>query len=160
MEDVAGETLGVHADQRVLTVSHLAVHERDMLVLIDVIVIADDLPRTMLRRQSRFGDTMNQSLVLQTMRNELRDRDERELMLLGKALELLTARGAAILVEDLANHAGRVQASAARQVDRGLRVADALQHAALTRAQWEDVTAMTQIARRCGRIHRHANRRR
>src|SRR6185369_16302408 len=52
VEDVAGETLRVHAGHDVLAVADLAVDQRDVLVIVDIVAIAHDLPLTVLRRQA------------------------------------------------------------------------------------------------------------
>ena len=76
------------------------------------------------------------------MRDELRDGDEREAVLWANRSSSGAARARAVFVEDLADHAGRRQAGEAREVDRRFGVADALQHAAVARAQREDVPAV------------------
>src|SRR4051812_32331816 len=88
VEDIAGQALRVHAHQYFLAVGDVAVDERDMLVLIDVVAIADDLPGAMLRRQSSLGDAMDEPLVLQSVRDQLSDRDEGDLVIGGELLEL------------------------------------------------------------------------
>ena len=50
-----------------------------------------------------------------------------------------------LVVDDLAQHAGRVQAGHAGQVDGGLGVAGPLEHAALAVAQREDVAGPGQV---------------
>ena len=64
--------------------------------------------------------------------------------------ELARGRGrraiVAVLVDDLAQHAGRVQPGHAGQVDGGLGVAGPLEHAALAVAQREDVAGPGEVA--------------
>ena len=82
------------------------------------------------------------------------------LVLVGERLELRTPRRGAVLVQDLADHAGGKQIGEPREVDRRFRVADALQHAAFSRAQRKHVSAVTQIRRNRRGIDGDANRRR
>ena len=66
----------------------------------------------------------------------------------------------AVVVHDLRQHAGRVPAREAGEVDRGLGVAGPLEHAALAVAQREDVTRPREVGgMRRGvdeRLHRRA----
>ena len=64
------------------------------------------------------------------------------------ALEVVDARHRAVVVHDLADHAGRVQAGQPREVDGGLGLARALQHAAGLGLQREDVAGLDEVARR------------
>ena len=57
----------------------------------------------------------------------------------------------AVVVHDLAEHPGRVQAGHAGQVDGGLGVAGPLEHAALGVAQREDVPGSGEVAGAGGR---------
>ena len=138
----------------------VAVHERDVLLLVDVVLVADDAPRSVIGRQPRLGDAMHETLVLEPVRDELRDRDERDAVLLRELLELRTARRRSVLVEDLANHSRRQASGQPREIDRGFGVSDALEHAAVARAQRKHVAAVAEIARNRRRIDGDANRRR
>src|SRR6476661_494194 len=91
-------------------------------------------------------------LVLEPVRDELRDGDEREAVLLRERLELRALGGRAVVVEDLADHTGGIHAGEPREIDRGLGVPDALEHATVARAQRMHVSAVAQIARHGGRI--------
>ena len=53
----------------------------------------------------------------------------------------------AVVVHDFADHAGRVQAGDARQIDGRLGLPGAHQHAAVARAQREHVPGPRQVAR-------------
>ena len=59
--------------------------------------------------------------------------------------EVLDARHRPVVVHDLADHAGGVQAGEAGQVDGGLGVAGPLEHAPLPVAQGEDVAGADEI---------------
>ena len=53
-----------------------------------------------------------------------------------------------VLVHDLADHAGRIEAGEAGEVDGRLGLAGALEHAAGLGLQREDVAGLDQVARR------------
>src|SRR5450759_3481703 len=63
-----------------------------MLVLVDVIAVADDAPSPDFRRKPSIGDAVHEALGLEAMRDELRDGDECEAVLLREALELSSLR--------------------------------------------------------------------
>ena len=68
--------------------------------------------------------------------------------------EIVDTRHRAVVVHDLADHAGCVQAGEAREVDCGLGLADALEDATGLRAQREHVTGLHEVVRgrvRCDR---------
>src|SRR5258708_18034981 len=109
MEDVAGETLRVHPDERVFTRAKLAEDERDVLVVIDVVAVADDAPLAMFGRQPRFGHAMDEPLGFEAVRPALRDRDEGDLVLGGELLEPWTLRRGSVFARDLARHPGGPQ---------------------------------------------------
>lgn len=125
----------MHADQHVLPALHLAVDERHMLVAVHVVAIADEAELTELRGQARFRRAMHEALVLQPVGDQLRHRDERQVVPFGEGLELGALGGGAVVGEDLADDAGGLQAREAHQVDGGLGVAHPLEHATLAGAQ-------------------------
>jgi hypothetical protein len=137
----------VHAHQNALAVGHVAVGDGDVLVGIDVVPVPVHLPRAVRRRQARLGDPVHEALGAQPVRDQLRHRDERQAVLARERLELRTLRRGAVLVEDLADDARRIDVRQPREVHGGLRVADALQHAAVACAEGKDVAAVTEVAR-------------
>ena len=74
------------------------------------------------------------------------------------ALEVGHARHRAVVVHDLADHAGRVQAGQPREVDRRLGLAGALEHAAGLGLEREDVAGLDEVARRRLRVDRDLDR--
>ena len=91
------------------------------------------------------GHAMDELLALAAVADDVLDRDDRQRELVGDGLELLGAGHAvALAAADLAQHARRRQAGEARQIDGGLGVAGAAQHAALLRHQ------RRRDARACG----------
>ena len=105
-----------------------------MLVLVDVVSVAEYAPHSCFGGQARFGDPVDESLGLQTVRDHLRNRDERQTVLRGKALQLRPTGTRTVLAEDLAYDTSGNEPCQTREVNCGLRVPDALQHTAITRS--------------------------
>ena len=55
-EDVAGEALGVHADEHVLTVAEVAGDEREVLAAVEQAAVADGAELAVLGRDAGLGD--------------------------------------------------------------------------------------------------------
>ena len=88
----------MHPHEHPLLAGDVAVHQRDMLGGIHIVLVADDAEFPERRGQPRFGDAMHQPLVFQPIGNELSDGDEREAVLRGEALEIGATRHGAIRV--------------------------------------------------------------
>jgi len=63
-----------------------------MLMLVNVVVIADDPPAAVLGGQSRLGDTMYEALGLEAVRNELGNGNERDVVISRKPLQFGPSR--------------------------------------------------------------------
>ncbi len=63
-----------------------------------------------------------------------------------------------VLVHDLADHAGGDKAGEAGEVDRGLRLSGAVEHAAVARPQREDVAGLDEVGGAVGGIDRDLDR--
>ena len=75
-----------------------------------------------------------------------------------KRSEVGEAGHRAVVVDELAEHAGGVEAGEAREVDGGLGVAGALEHAAALAAQREDVARAAQVVGRGVGVDEHLDR--
>ena len=94
-----------------------------------------------------LGDEFDEAFAPVAELDELRDGDHAEPEALLQFDELRQARHGAVLVEDLADHAARVQAGERGQVDRGFGVASALEHAAGAGHEREDVARLDELFR-------------
>ena len=144
-EHVAGEALGVHAHEHVLLARDLAAHERHVLGAVEQRLehVAGEV--AVAGRDARLGDPAHQLLAVAAVADEVGDRDELQAVLRGERLEPRHARHGAVVVDDLGQHPGRLQPGQAGEVDRGLGVAGALEHAALAVAQREDVAGPGEV---------------
>ena len=84
--------------------------------------------------------------------DQVGDRDHLQLVR-GAVLDQVGHAGhRAVVLHDLADHAGRDHAREPREVDGRLGLARALEHAAAARAEREDVARLDEVARPRGRI--------
>ena len=147
----------MHAQQRGALVD-LAVDQRQELALLALHAVGVGLPGLAgAERDITRAEAAHQPLATQAILDQVGDRAEVQLVLLGEALEIRAARHGAVVVHDLADHARWRATREPRQIDRALGVAGALQHTALHRAQREDVARADQVVRarvgRDGRQH-------
>ena len=109
-EHVAGQALAVHPHEHVLGPLHVAAHERDVVLAVEHRLEHDALELAELRRDRRLGEPADELLVLAPVADEVGDRDEQQAVLVGEPFELGRAGHVhLLLVDDLAQHAGRVQ---------------------------------------------------
>ena len=147
-EDVAGQALGVDPDEHVVGAGHVAHDERQVLLVVQhgLVDVGAELP--VLGRDARLGHEADELLVLAAVADEVGDGDEREVVLLGEALQVRQAGHLGLVLgHDLAEHARRGEPGGPAQVDRRLGVAGPLEHAAGAVAQREDVPGPVQVGR-------------
>ena len=156
-DQVARRIAQVHAHQRRLA-ARLAAHERDVQPAVHAIHVPAHAEGAGLGLDHAVGDALDRAFLAEPVTDEVRDRADGEPMHRGKALELGAARHRAVLVQDLDDHRGGLEAREAREVAAGFRVAGAGQHAAGARHQREHVAGLAQVLRpRAGRdrgLHR------
>ena len=90
--------------------------------------------------------------------DQVGDRDHLQLVPLAVVAEVGHAGHRAVVLHDLADDAGGDQAGEPREVDRGLGLAGALEHAAATGAKREDVARLDEVARSRRRVDRDLDR--
>ena len=112
---------------RAVDVAH---DERDVVLAVDELAVADGLEVAEAGRQLRRRDALDELLVAAAVGDEVGDGDDLQVVALAVLDEVADARHRAVVVHDLADHAGRVQAGEAGEVDGGLGLAGALEHAA------------------------------
>jgi hypothetical protein len=159
-EDVAREVLDVRADEHRLVGPHVALHEDEMLVLVDVGAIDERAELAAVARvERRLGDAVDERLVPAAIADQVRDRRDRQAVLARELLEVRQARHAAVLVHDLADDAGGREAGEAGHVDDALGLPGAHEHAAVPRAEREHVAGRHDVVRARRPANRGADRR-
>ena len=85
----------------------IALDERDVHVLIDVILVATQPKSAVFGVHGLIVNPLHRALVLEPIADEVRDGADLQRMRLGKALEVGAARHGAVVVQDLDDHGGR-----------------------------------------------------
>ena len=96
--------------------------------------------------------------MLAPVGDQVGDRDHLQPVALAVRDQVGHARHRAVVVHDLADHAGRGQAGEPREVDRRLGLAGALEHAAGLGLEREDVAGLDEVARPRGGVDRDLDR--
>ncbi len=140
----------MHPYENVLAVADLTAHQRDVLDAVQDRVVADRPELTVLGRDAGLRDAHHLRLDATAVGHHVGDRDEREPVLGGERLQLLQPGHVALVLlrHHLAEHPGRTQAGHPGQVDGGLGVPRAAQHAALAGTQRYDVAGAGEVGRR------------
>src|SRR2546426_331172 len=158
VKDIADQALGVDADQHRLVADHLPHHERHRHPVVHARVIRDRGEIAEVGGQLVGRDPTDQLLRADPILDQVLDRDHREAVLQGELLERGPPRHPAVLVEDLADDAGRVATREPREVHGRLGVAGAAQDAARHRPEGQDVAGARQVFGPHLLIHEGANR--
>ena len=100
-----------------------------------------------IRRHLHHLLALDQLLAHAAIRDQALDGADAESVLFAELHQLRQPRHRAVVVQNFAKHAGRLQAGEPRKIDRRLGVTGATQHAALLGAQREDVPGLDEIFR-------------
>ena len=103
-------------------------------------------------------DGLDQALVLATPGDDVLDRADLETVLLSEDLQVRHAGHRAVVVHDLADHAGGARPGEPRQVDDALGLPAADEHAAVARAEREDVARPREVLGLGRRVARDLDR--
>src|SRR5262245_31896665 len=84
-------------------------------------------------------------IQVESVPRQIRDADHYEIVSLAKPDQVGHAGHRAILIDDLADHAGGIESGESRQIDRSFRLATPFQHTAGTSAKRKDMSGPRQI---------------
>ena len=133
------------AHQHRVAAAHLAHHQRHVVLAVDQALEGVHAEAAVRGRQVGLGDLAHEALRLHPVADQVADRDHADRVLAAEPLELRHARHRAVLVHHLADDARGVEAGEPREVDGGLGLAGAHEHAAFLRAQREHVAGTREV---------------
>jgi hypothetical protein len=90
VEDIAGEALRVHANKDVAAVADVPAHEGHVCLLIEQIAVGKDPKGAVSGRQGRMGHALDQPFRAHPVLDQIRDRDDRQIVLLRELPQLGT----------------------------------------------------------------------
>src|SRR5438128_2068039 len=147
VEDVAGDALGVDADEDGLGRRDVAADEGGVLVRVDGGAVRVEREVAPLRRQDGGGDALDEPLALGAMADELGDADDLQVMASRELLQLGQAHHRSVRVHQLADGGDGIEPAEAAEVDGSLGLSGAHEDAALAGAQGVDVAGHHEVVR-------------
>ena len=127
-----GDDVGAMQPRRhVRAVADAPVHQRHVINLVERRHEGIALERADRGLDRELADALDQLLARLPVGDQLVDRNLLELVLLGEGLDLRPAHHRAVVVDELADHADRLEFGEPAEIDRGFGVAGAHQHAAV-----------------------------
>ena len=144
-EDVTCQAFRVHPGQYGLGSTDIAVHQGDMLAVVDGDAIAVRREVAVGSGQAGLGHAHHVKLVAATVADERLDGDHRQAVLVDERAQLGASLHRAVVVDNLDQHPRRRESGEFGQVDSCLGVAAADQHTALAVTQREDVAGAGEL---------------
>ena len=148
----------MHPHHDAVPVANLPPHERDVRFAVDEALVRKDAEGPMVGGQCGGGHPPDQALGLHAVPDQVLDRDHQQAVAPREPRELRHPRHRPVVVHDLADDTGGIQAGNAGQIDGRLGLTGAHQHAARPRAQGKHVTRAGEVRRLGGRIDRGQHR--
>ena len=155
MQHVVQNVERVHADQHRLRRRDVALHQSDMLGILDLVDVDHHAElAAVLAVQHGFQRALDDRLGPAAIGDQVGDGADLQPVELGELHQIRQPGHGAVVVHDLADHAGRVHPRHARQIDRRFRVSRPDQHAAVAGDQREDVAGGRDVVGAHGRVDR------
>ena len=146
------------AHQHRLAVGDVALDQREVMLAVHGGAIEQQVEGAVVGRQLHALLQLDELFAAAAVFDEIEDGAELELVLLLEREQVGQPRHGAVVLDDFAEHAGGIEARQAREVDRGLGVAAALEHAARLGAQRKDVAGLDEVAGLRFRVGEQADR--
>ena len=146
-EDVTRGARRVYTHQDGLIGSPFALNQGNVLQAVVDLAERYELEMAVLCGQIDFVAHLNDLLGAQTIGNQVLDSDDRHIESLSHFDQLRQAGHGAVGIDDLDQGGSRVEAGNTHQVDGGLGVAGALEHALINGAQRVDVARTAEVLR-------------
>ena len=129
----------------IAAIADLAVHERHVVLWIEWRHEGEALQRPDRRGDRKFADALDELLARLAIGNEIGDRYAMQLVLLREIRDLRAAHHRAVVIDQFANDADRLEPRELAEIDRGFGMAGAHQHPALSRDQRKDMPGPDEI---------------
>src|SRR5882724_8303094 len=96
-------------------------------------------------------------IAIETIAREICDRDHQQIVLLAESDKVVQTSHGAVVIDDLADHSGGLQASETCQIDGRFRLAAPFENATWPSAKWENVAWSREVFWMTVRVNSHLN---
>src|SRR5258705_8000082 len=96
-------------------------------------------------------------IAIERMSRGICGRDQQQIVLLAESDKVRQTSHGAVVIDDLADHSGGLQASETRQIDGGFCLAASLENATGPSAKWENVAWSREVFWMTVRVNSHLN---
>jgi hypothetical protein len=141
-DDIAKRVLQMHAHERRLGLFQIAGNQCQVHGAIDVIFVAIHSELTDVGLYRLLGDALHRTFLFQPVANQVGDGADLEIVTLREQLEIGTTRHGAVVVQDLDDGRGRLDAGETRKIATRLGVSGASEHATGLRHQRKDMSGL------------------
>src|SRR5262245_23715533 len=137
---MSSQAVRLDAYEHIFTIFDVPANKSDVRLLIESTLKDDHAEIAVWCRQGCFTDLLNEPFGAKAIANQLRDSDDLQLVVHGEVNQVRNAGHRSVFFHDFANDASRCESGDSRQVHRCLRLTRPNQHAAVARAQREDMS--------------------
>ena len=117
-EHVAGETFAMNAHQRRFVLLDLAFHQREMMHPVERRAVHMQIEIAVISRQFYHLFELDQLFALSSIGDQTLDRANAQPVLFAELHQLRQPRHRSVVMQDFAEHAGRLQPGHPRKIDR------------------------------------------
>src|SRR5450830_1062866 len=155
VEDISSQAFLVDAHEHVLGPVHLSHHQRHVVLTGQRLAVGDGTELAEFGWHPHRGHTLDQHLGTTAVLDQVGDRDQLDPVLRAVLDQVGNSRHRAVFLHHLADDASGDQPGQLRQVDRGLGLTSALEHAARTSSERKDVARPNNVARALAGVDRN-----
>ena len=146
-EEVPVGAMRMHPNQHLFVIRNIAADQREVRLGADLACVENGAEFAEFSGDASCGAAVNVAFMPQAVADQVGHRDHFEAVLRAEFPKLRHARHGAVLVHDFADDAGGVESGEPREIDRSFGLSGADQHAAIGRAQRENVAGTREVAR-------------
>ena len=146
-QHVGNGVFQMHAHHHRLIRPDLALDQGKVNRVAKVVLVSDQFEIAILCRQNGFGNALDGALVLDPVLDEIRNGADFQAMFGGEFHQIVTARHAAVFVQNLDDRRRRLEAGKPRQITAGLGMPGTGQHASGLRHEGKDMPRLHDVLR-------------
>ena len=157
-KDITRRTRGVHTHQNRFLRGHVALDQGNVLQAIALLAERNQAEVPVEGRHIHLLALLHNRLLLQAVGDQVSDRNQLDIVLVSHLTQLRQASHCAIVIHNLHQCGGRVEARQTTHIHASLRMARTTQHALLLCVERVDMAGATKGLRGRGRISQRTDR--